>query len=478
MVRRLLVLLTVLALTPVVARAEDKAKGTKPSTDAQVTEAARNQEQLARLFRELEHSLLRLAQRLEASGMPTERDKALTIRKALAFANDEGVELKFSKLIHTLSKNEALQLDDLKDAMAQNKVVVKDIQAILAILTNDDDAKRKAERDRLSNLLQELDRVIRAEKLIRAKLEAGRGNKDDLAKAQRAVTETTEKIAKEIRARNNPDSEKAEKDIQNAIGKQKDAEGKIGGGNMPGAGEDIDAAIPILERVRDRLHDELRQHRQEERERLLAKLLARCERMLALQAKVYDGTMLVQQAIDQCKDKKPTRVEEQQARLLADQEEVILTEADAVIRLLEEEGTAVAFLEVFRELRGDMKNVKRRLMDTDVGVVTQGIEKDIMDTLREMIGALKKNREAKPPDGGDGPHAWPPPKPPLVELVSELKLLRSMQVRVNQRTKVYGEQYPGEQAKDPAIQEELKTLAEHQRKLYETTKKIATKMKE
>src|SRR5688572_27612849 len=71
----------------------------------------------------------------------------------------------------------------------------------------------------------------------------------------------------------------------------------------------------------------------------------------------------------------------------------IVKMANVAIRLVEEEGSAVAFAEVFKQVRDDMEKVAKRLRVPDVGEVTQTIERDIIETLKEMIEALKKARK-------------------------------------------------------------------------------------
>ena len=58
--------------------------------------------------------------------------------------------------------------------------------------------------------------------------------------------------------------------------------------------------------------------------------------------------------------------------------------------MLHEEGSAVAFPEAVAEMRDDMEQVVTRLAQSKVGEVTQGIEKDIIAALEEMIAALQK----------------------------------------------------------------------------------------
>ena len=133
---------------------------------------------------------------------------------------------------------------------------------------------------------------------------------------------------------------------------------------------------------------------------------------------------------------------------------------------------------MFEQVREDMKHVHRRLKNTDVGDVTVVIEQDIIETLREMIKALekakkdlddKKNPPKPPPDA-------PPPPPQdqkLLDKIAELKMLKSMQLRVNSRTELYGKRYDGEQAVTDDIRAELRELAGRQERIYEVANKLA-----
>src|SRR5262249_323874 len=197
-------------------------------------------------------------------------------------------------------------------------------------------------------------------------------------------------------------------------------------------------------------------------ERLLAALQLRCERMLQMQTEVYEQTVRLDRAIQENPDRKPTRSNEQRSLQLSDREDKIAVEADQAIQLLREEGSAVAFPEVFMQVRDDMRIVARRLGKADVATVTQVIEKEINNTLNEMIDAIKKaqknleNRRNNPgASSGSGNQK-------LIDHIAELKMIRAMQVRVNTRTLVYGQRYTGEQTSDPDIQKELINLAERQ----------------
>jgi hypothetical protein len=119
-------------------------------------------------------------------------------------------------------------------------------------------------------------------------------------------------------------------------------------------------------------------------------LKARCAKMLAMQIGVYNGTKTVAWASGANAGKQPSRPNWEDALALADEQQAIIREASQAVRMLEGEGSAVAFHEVFTQVRDDMKDVQRRLRGADAGKVTQAIQEDIIDTLREMIKALER----------------------------------------------------------------------------------------
>src|SRR5262249_19397804 len=169
-----------------------------------------------------------------------------------------------------------------------------------------------------------------------------------------------------------------------------------------------------------------KQLREEELERLLAQLQARCEYMLALQKEVYEGTIRLDKTIGENPDKKATRPDEQKSQQLGDREGLIVQEATRAKNLLESEGTAVAFAEVFTQLIDDMKLVQKQLVKTDVGPFTQKVERDIIETLEEMIEALKKAQQDMKAQQKSGQGQGQPGQPgaqKLLDMLAELKLI-------------------------------------------------------
>jgi hypothetical protein len=260
------------------------------------------------------------------------------------------------------------------------------------------------------------------------------------------------------------------KQVQDAIEKQKQAEQELEKNKRDEAGKKVDEAITKLEEAKKELEKRLKQLREEEMERLLANLQQRCERMLAMQIEVYEGTKRVYTLVQAYPDKKPTRAEEQQSQHLSTREGEIVKEANKALHLLSEEGSAVAFAMTLESIRDDMVNVEKRLDKYDSGTFTQKMEEDIIAQLKEMIEALKKaqqqmkdnKNQPSPPPGGQ------PPPQRLLDMIAELKLLRSLQMNVNKRTKDYHDQYADkreEQTDQVLLKGELENLAKRQQKV-------------
>src|SRR5579884_1761729 len=642
--RRLLVVLGVLATTfALTARAQERLpvkigprdksdlKRSEDKTDpkAKIEDAATEQERLRRQFDDFKQKLLRLAQTLENSTKPEDREKAKILREAIKKASAEGVETRFSSLIEMLRGGSSGNTETIQDILNENKELRQILHEIMELLLKDDrDAELKRQIAEARRLLDELKNVIRKQELVLNKTIIGRTQNKDLAKSQHNVKEQTHDLVnpksdrgKEAKQGEGKDSKsgkqgagegkndtkepkadakdgKGDKSGQGKDGKPSEAKGSKPGdnktskpgdskpsGSKPGAGkpgdskgkgegkgegkqgqggqsgqgkkgeskpgqggqsgqqgqqgqqgegksgnqkggqqqqqqpnqaqsqikkqiqdaekyqeraednlrkdnrkdapEDEQAALDKLNQAKKALEDLLRQLREEEIERLLARLEARCRRMLALQIGVRDDTVALDKVIQDNPNSQPTRADQQASNVLSDREEEIVKEARAGLALLEAEGSAVAFAEVFSQVKGDMETVAVRLRKTDTGVVTVTIEDQIIDTLKEMIEALKKAQSDKKGQGSGGGGMQQPDR--LLDLLAELKMIRSMQKRVNERTEVYGKQYAGEQAPPPEtgstpeereryerIQSELEDLSKRQLKISKVTHDLAT----
>ncbi len=265
------------------------------------------------------------------------------------------------------------------------------------------------------------------------------------------------------------DENPVQKRIQQAEQKMREAQRKLEQARRHDAVEKQEEAKRELELAKAELEAILRQLREEEVARMLAMLEARFRKMLEAQIDVYEGTKRVDKVPREARD----RDHEIEAGRLSRKEAAIVAEADKALIVLHEEGSAVAFPEAVSDLRDDMEQVVVRLAQAKVGQITQGIEEDVIVALEEMIAALQKaqkdlDKKAKsmPAQGGQAT------EPPLVDAIAEIKMIRSMQMWVNKRTKRYAELTKTEQAEQPELLTALKRLGEREQRIHRITRDI------
>ncbi len=542
------------------------------SPTASRNDAATTQDRLRREFEELKQSLLRLKQRLEISPRPEDKARALAIDAALAMVAKQGTDGKFTTLVKSLRQTDAFSnLDTMQQVMNRNQELREDLRKLIEILAKDnrEDQLRKEKEDALKTL-EKLREIIGKQERVKANTDLGKAAKEDLAKAQKKVSDQTKELAgskesksgkdakdgkdkdgkdkdgkdkdgkdkdgkdkdgkdkdgkdkdgkdkdgkdKDGKAKDgksgeskpgqgNPDEDKkseespppesgeqaqAKKQIKEATKDQDKAEDKIKKGDNPGASQDQQQALDKLKQAQKKLEDLLQQLREEELKQMLAKLQARCEKLLNMQIAVKTSTEELDKAIAALSTKKPGRAEDQRGLELGDAEDAIVREATAAITLIEQEGSAIAFAEVFGQVRTDMILVSGKLKKTEVGEITQGVETEIIDTLKEMIGALKKARQdqkpkPKPSEAGKEGESNPNNDQRLLDQIAELKMVRSMQARLNQRTVVYGKQLNGEQPSNAtgskerdrieSLRKDLFDLGQRQVKITKVTRDMA-----
>jgi hypothetical protein len=264
--------------------------------------------------------------------------------------------------------------------------------------------------------------------------------------------------------------EKARDEMERAIQELKKKERDNASGHQ-------DKALAELQKAKEKLEEILRQLRDEERKLLLAALEARFQKMREMQIAVYNGTV----GLSKVPAADFGTLEDGRVRKLSAAENEIAVEAQKALTLLQEEGSSVAFPEAVEQLREDMLIVAARLHPdypetdprADVGEVTQVIERDIIEALGELIEALQKEMEKgkkPPPPGPPGE----PQDPGLVDKLAELKMLRSLQFRINRRTKLLGREIDGEQATEAELVDQLQQLSRRQASIQKAAYDLAT----
>ncbi|HEY1186399.1 MAG TPA: hypothetical protein VGE74_02030 [Gemmata sp.] len=268
----------------------------------------------------------------------------------------------------------------------------------------------------------------------------------------------------------------AAENVQQAVPAQQEAEDNIKKNENKNATRNQGKAIEELEKAIKELEARLKQLREKELAKLLANLEQRVSAMIRMQTDVRESTKTIAGTV-KALGGKPAVAEIQKSQVEADNENKIIVIADATLKLMEGEGSAVVFAGVLKEVKGDMEAIQRRLNDARVGEDTQQIEQDVIDQLKLMLEALKKAKqdlENKPSDSKPSDSNAKKPDNKLLEILAELKLIKALQEQVNKRTVMHSKTDPNEQAKDPLVQAELNQLAARQKVLQDMLHKIAT----
>ena len=228
-----------------------------------------------------------------------------------------------------------------------------------------------------------------------------------------------------------------------------------------------DQSIAELQKAAAQLEKTLQQLREEEKEMVLASLEARLQRLHAVQSQIHELTVdLAKTPRDEWLDNSVS-----QCRELAQQQTDLTQECSQTTGLLREDGTSVSILVAVEDIEVDMDTVAERLRQTKVAALTQSVQTDIIESLKQLIEATQREMEEMKSEERQQQQQQKSQqeKPPLVELMAEIRVLRSLQVRVNRRTRQIHElMLEGDAGDRGDLSEQLSRLAERQTRLRES----------
>ncbi|MDO7678430.1 MAG: hypothetical protein WCR23_01330 [Planctomycetota bacterium] len=267
-------------------------------------------------------------------------------------------------------------------------------------------------------------------------------------------------------------AQRTRKRLKSAEERMREARKKLDDAKRRDAGQEQQKALEELETARAELEEILRQLREEEVERLLVQLETRLRGMLRIQKAVLAATEKIASDESRLADRE-TQIEA--SRISRDQT-TVANDAERALAMVRDDGSAVAIAEAIEQVRDDARQVAARLSRTDVGATTQGIQRDIVTGLQEMLSALEKaQRDQQASEKGQsGGRPAEPGEQPLVDKLSELKMIRSLQMRVNTRTKRFSKLLADgkERAEEPELLDALDRLSQRQEKIQQATRDI------
>jgi len=454
------------------------------------TRLAEREQELVRQYAELELSFLRLADLLDAS----DPRRAAALRSACETARSEQVADRLATIVELLRQGQLLK------AGTTQQQAVEQLQTLLDRLAAGAEPQRAGDITReVRAFLGRLSKAIARQRELADATESGRSDdalaprQDDLAKEARGLADDLGRFAERMAdgAPAGGDTQPAANGESPADGEQADAEPegddeaarakrsrrrlmaaqermaaareRLEEGNRADSRREQDKALEELENARAELEEILRQVREEEVERLLVQLEARAREMLRSERGVQTAAEALAAGTTAGRERELAA-----ATLGRDQETVAGAAAKALL-VVRDDGTAVAIPQALEQIRDDAQQAAARLARGDVGGTTRGLVDDLVVELEELLAALEKaQRDRKEQEQQSKSIGGGPPQPgdqPLVDALAELKMIRSLQLRVNGRTQRFAALLGDgvEQAEEPELRQALERLAARQR---------------
>ena len=491
-----------------------------PEADEPPSLAVREQ-QLLQQFRDLERSFLRLADLLAGS----DPRRATLLRSVFAQAREAEVGDRLDTIVSLLEKNQLL-----KAGSGQSDAIDR-MKELLALLeAGDADKSLASTKEEVRQFIARVSKLIAKQRGLEGATESGSDGEERLASRQEMLAEETRDLAGDIggfakrlepaeqggsepsdsgkdgqgnegqgqegqgqegqgQASDSAQGQQAEKDegddeasrarrtrsrLQAAERRMREAQKRLDDANRRDARAEQEKAVEELETARAELEEILRQMREEEVERLLVQLETRIRSMLRAERGVLSGTEKLADSADSGRER------QLEAARLGREQTKIAGEATKALTLVRDDGSAVAIPQALEQIRDDSLQAAARLSRGDVGGTTRGVLQDIVTGLEELLAALeqaqRKQQEQEQQQNPAGGRPAEPGEQPLVDKLAELKMIRSLQMRVNTRTQRFSQLLDEgvEQADEPELIDALDRLAERQRSIQEAAHDIVS----
>lgn len=292
---------------------------------------------------------------------------------------------------------------------------------------------------------------------------------EKMAGDQKQVQEQTAELSKQMEGGEGPQQEPApgQAHVEQAGQHMQAAGQQLSGQNASQAKGEQQQALDQLDQAKQHLEQAIRDLKAEAQKKKLEDLEKRLEDMLTRQLGVNRAT----QALHELGSANWRRPEQLQ---LAEQGRVQRELGDAAgecLDILRDDNTTIVFPQLIEALRGDMHNAAGRLANSDVGPGTQQIQRDIVETLENLLAIIDdvQNQPPPPPSQNQQQQTNPPnDDPPLLPSSAELQMLADLQERLLLRTQAYDRQ--------PADLDIARRLAEKQKNVAVMTTRMAERL--
>lgn len=289
----------------------------------------------------------------------------------------------------------------------------------------------------------------------------------ELQKDQAANRKATDGIS-EMAVQLGESGAAARTEMIRASGSMTNAEGSLGGRNSSAAGESQGEALASLKYARELLAAEA--------EKLANRLRAEIKkRTIEGLVQMLEGQIAIRQSTERLQPKLSSgdRAIVNSMVSLSKSEAKLIAVGDGLTSLVEETEFGIALPAALRSITDTMADVKERLASADASPEVVELEKQIEEDLESLLDAIKQlpsnNGNAEPGNAGTNDR-----ERQLNRLIAELKMVRMLQVRVNQETKDVDGTRPEElKALSAKLLQRIEHLQGRQEDIFDVTERLS-----
>lgn len=486
------------------------APGAPSSTgDEELNALATRQRIVAERMSQLEDRMFRLIDQLK----DREPDQARRLEAALREARQRLIRREMD------ATKESLARDALTESIEHQQAVLTNLQAVLTLLLEGPREldQRREEMERLEVFRATIRELIEEQRQLKGEIDrearpitssrpsdpsaesgseesepASAGNRSaEWQQRQRDLKQRADELAEQMEGQDQesraPDDKPSDtpgegpgsepmpaqqptpgsENIRRGSGHMQGAAQRIEQGEPSAATEEQQKAIEQLEEALEDLQETLDQLRQEQYEEILRGLTARFREMLERQKRVNETTV----SLDHMGASNWSRSDELNLAGLEFEQRALAGDADKALLILEDDGSTIIFPMTVEQIGTDMRQVADELAARRTGEATQWLQTGIVEALVELIAAMEQE-QSELRQGNRGQSGGMNASPPLLPPSAELKMLRSAQVRVRDRTSELDSRNSDENPHSPELREELDRLSGRQSELADIARRM------
>ncbi len=408
-------------------------KDLTPQQQGELKKLARRQQDLAREFDAI-------GQRMESmKGQLADKDPlaAGVLEDALHHARSQRVSNALRQAAGNLEQNQLGQAGQTQQAVDNS------LREMLDILANRREQNLSRLVKKLREAEQELKDLANRQKGLQKKMEAAAANPDEaqrrrelkkLAEEQRRLQQETDRLARKLQRLQ---AEQAGSHASSAAGQMGKAGEQSQKGDAAGAEKNAEQALKDLEQAGEELAEARRQAELDLALEQLAKISDALEGLKNRQQSLSSETL----RLDQLAAKQQlTDGQKESVRNLSRQEGVARQDT---LDLGEKLSAAAVFQAALKGAARELELAADQLQQLKTGVPTQTAQRNALRRFEQLLEALKlepandgKKKEKKEGGGGKGGGGKQQPMPKDgIPGIAQLKLLKMMQLELNERTK-------------------------------------------